>query len=167
MTFLCALGPVRPPQVPRSHGVGDFTSLSSAPRFQDLSWNLIHAWILLPPVTIWTRCGIKNLKNNHPIGVPFMSSYAVNIHCEDWGNVFTNLTRRYVISLGWKTEKFSSPILPLTILVDYTIHMIYSILVHSILLDTKEQVVGCLEADLKVVFCAFYAGGFAVSNTVS
>lgn len=53
--------------------------------------------------------------------------------------------------LGYQKEKNYPPILPRTILIDYTVQVIPGTLVHPILEYTKGRAVGCLEADLGVV----------------
>ena len=63
----------------------------------------------------------------------------------------TLTTIRYVVALCWKTDKFYSPIFTLTVLLDSAIQASSRILVLPIFVDMKECVVGCLEADLRVV----------------
>ena len=76
-----------------------------------------------------------------------MRLYVVEINWDDWDELSPDFTRRHVILLGCRKYKVSLPILPLTILFDYTIQMISRILMHPILVDTKERVVFWLEAD--------------------
>ena len=58
-------------------------------------------------------------------------------------------------SVGLSKRKNYPPILPRTILIDYTVQVIPGTLVHPILEYTKGRAVGCLEADLGVVGRAF------------
>ena len=90
-------------------------------------------------------------KNYHVLGIPFTSTYSFKLHCEDRYELFTNSTRRNIVELGWKTNKFFPPILPLTILFDSTFQKISRILVHPILVDTKDCDVECIEVDIGVV----------------
>ena len=93
----------------------------------------------------------KQLKNYHLIGVPFLSLYAIDIRCDGWDEIFTEMDRRYVVAFGWQIDKCFPPILPVTTLVNSFIQASSGILVHPILVDTEERIIGCLEAYLGVV----------------
>ena len=69
--------------------------------------------------------------------------------------LFPNSTRRCVVALGKKTDKFFTPSFPLTIIVDSAIQIISRILVHPILVDTVERVVGYLTLDFMEVCHAY------------
>ena len=51
--------------------------------------------------------------------------------------------------MGRQTEKSFTDILSLTILCDSAMHMVSMILVHPIMVDSKEHVVGSLEAEFQ------------------
>ena len=59
-----------------------------------------------------------------------------------------------MVALGWQTDTFYSPILKLTVFTDSPIQVSSGILVHSILVDTKDPVFGYLVEDLGVFVCA-------------
>ena len=87
----------------------------------------------------------NRLKNDHPLRISFPSSYAVKILCKGWDKQFTNKSRWYVVALGWQSDKFSPPIFPLTILLDSSIQVSTGILVHQILVETEERIVGSID----------------------
>ena len=70
-----------------------------------------------------------------------------------WDKIFPDTARQYVVELGWKTDKFFPPILPLTILIYSSIQVDTRISVHPILVDTEEFVIGDPEEDLEEVNC--------------
>ena len=80
MPFLCALGPASLPQVPRSRGVGivcKFVKRTTIPGVEsglDLRVNIFGASDESEALQD------NRLKNDHPLGVPFPSSYAIEIY---------------------------------------------------------------------------------------
>ena len=87
---------------------------------------------------------LKNdcLKNDRPLSVSFPTSYAVKLHSECQEKPFTNPYRQHSIALGGQKNTPPPYCLPPTILVDSSIQLCSKILVHTILIDTKECISG-------------------------
>ena len=58
----------------------------------------------------------KGLKNNHPFSAPLPSTDPVKFYRQNSYKYLPEFPRMCVIALGWKTNKFFSPLLPLTVL---------------------------------------------------
>ena len=93
MTLLLTLYPLRYPQVPHSRSVSvidDFvkrTTITEVKSEINLRANIFGASDKSDALQDdW-------LKNDHPLGITLPSSYAVDLHCDDWDEIFTNLTR--------------------------------------------------------------------------
>ena len=132
--------PAGSPQVHCSRGVGfiyKFVEFSAVPQVDsdiDLCANLFG--------TSYEADALQNnhLKNDHPLGIPFLNLYDANLLHECRDKPFSGTDRRYVIALDGKTKKFLPSCLPLTILVDSSIQVYTRIFMHPILIDDEECV---------------------------
>ena len=82
MTFIRILSPMSPPQILRSRSIGAVNKF------------VIHSTIPGYRLGFNSRANMfsdsddsdvlqdNRLKNDHPLGVPFLISYAVKLHCE-------------------------------------------------------------------------------------
>ena len=93
----------------------------------------------------------NRLKNNHTLVVPLPSTYAVKFYRQNPHKYLPNFPWRCVIALGWQTNKFFPPRLPLTIFRYSYIQVFSWILVHPILLDAIQHVFGFKYTDVWVV----------------
>ena len=82
------------------------------------------------------------MKHNHPLRVSLPIAYPIELHRNDSEKYPPDFPIWYVIALSSQIEDFSPPSLPLTILCDSAIQMVSWILVHPIMVDPKEHVVG-------------------------
>ena len=106
MTLLLALDPASPNQVPRCRGVHvvyEFFKRNTIPA-DELEFNL-HAHVFGASDELDTLKD-DGLKHYHLLGISLPRSYAAEIYCEDRDKLSPDLTRRCVISLGRKTDKF-------------------------------------------------------------
>ena len=103
----------------------------------------------------------NSLKNDRPLCVTFPISYAVDLSREVQDKTFLNPDIRYLIALHRQTNKFLPYHLPLTILFDPSIQVCSGVLVHLILIDTKECINGSCEENTLKVDLAQYAGDWA------
>ena len=84
----------------------------------------------------------QRLKNDRPLSVPFLTLYAVNLRIERQEENFNNPAIQYIIDLGGETNSFFPLHLSLTILVNSSIQVCARILVHPILIDAEERIIG-------------------------
>ena len=81
------------------------------------------------------------MKKNRPSCILFLISYVVELCHKVLQKPFPEPDRRYGIELGRETNKFYPANLPLTILVNYSIHVWAGILVNKTLVDAKERII--------------------------
>ena len=77
----------------------------------------------------------NRLKNNHPLSVPLTSTDPVKLYRQDSHKSLPDFPERSVILLGWHTNKFFPPHLPLTVFRYSYIQVLSCKLVHPILVD--------------------------------
>ena len=88
------------------------------------------------------------LKSNHPLRVPTSILNSVEIHQKSSDKLIPDTDIWYVISLGGQKKLLSPYLLPPTILFNTAIKMCARMLVHPILVDTKELII----SDRDVIF---------------
>ena len=90
----------------------------------------------------------NGLENNHPFSVPIPSIDPVKFYRKKSHKYLPGFPGRCVIAVGWQTNKFFSPRLPLTVFCYSSIQMFSWILVHPILVDAIYHVVGAEKTDV-------------------
>ena len=138
------------PRYPVAAVYVSFTSSSNAPRFQEASQNLIGMRIYLAPGNIQMCCRITDLKIINRLAFRFLDCM-LSSSTDRVETNFPLLGQTVCRSFRLANRKIYLPILPLDILFYSAIQIVSRILLHPILVDFKERIVGCLEADLGVV----------------
>ena len=78
----------------------------------------------------------NGLKNDHPLGVPLPLTNPVKLYRQDSYKSLPGFPGRCVVSLGWHTNEFFPPCLPLNAFRNSYIQVVSLVLVHPILVDT-------------------------------
>ena len=97
------------------------------------------------------RYQVDALHNNHPkndflLQIPLLIPDSVKLHQKSRDKPLPKPSSWYVIELGGQKNWFSPYLLPLTIQLNPTIQVCDRILVHSILVNSKDPVIGACEA---------------------
>ena len=103
MTLLCILIPEGSSQVTRSCGLGvtyKFFERSTVSLFDSVIDSHANIFGSSYEVDVLQN---NRMKNNHQLGAPFPSSYAVNLRSKCQDESFTYPARRYVVVLGGET----------------------------------------------------------------
>ena len=88
----------------------------------------------------------NHMKNDRPLYVSLSIPNSVKIHCKSQDKLLPFPYRKYVIALGGQTNYLFPSLLPLIILFNTAIHMCSRILMHPILVNAEELVIGGHEA---------------------
>ena len=85
------------------------------------------------------------MENNHPLCVPRLITNSVELYPKSLKKLLPDPAMRYVTALGRKINYLFKSLLPLTILFNQPIQVCARILVHPILVNAGEHVIGGCE----------------------
>ena len=105
MTLLQILSPMGSPLVPCSRGIGVVYKLVKWSAVPQVESNIDSCANIFGCSYEVDALQNNHLKNNCLLSVPFPTLYAVKLCRNCWYKPFPNPSRRYVISLGGKTNK--------------------------------------------------------------
>ena len=142
MTLLIRLNPTRFSEVSHIRIVRVLHNLfkrSIIPETKLKQYALSNLHGIINALCAWEDNG---LKNDHPLRVPLFSTNPVKFYRQNPHKSLPDFPRRRVVALGWHTNEFFPPCLPLTAFRNSSIQVVSWNLLHPILVDIIKHVFG-------------------------